>query len=77
VDAKPWSPHEPSAESLPPHLREGRPQGERAAFESPPFERKKGEWAGKPPGFKKPFKKKPGGKPNDGPKKPFKAKRPG
>jgi ATP-dependent RNA helicase DeaD len=72
-DAKPWTPHEPSAaaETLPPRLREDRPREDRA-----PADRPKGEWAGKPQGFKKPFKKKPGGKPNDGPRKPFKPKRP-
>ena len=70
---KPWSPHEPSAagEILPPRLREDRPREDR-----PKTDRPKGEWAGKPQGFKKPFKKKPGGKPNDGPKKAFKPKRP-
>ena len=76
--AKPWTPHEPSstAENLPPRLRADRPREDRPQGERPPFERPKGEWAGKPQGFKKPFKKKPGGKPNDGPRKPFKAKRP-
>jgi len=50
---------------------------DRPAEGAPREERPKGEWKGKPSDFKKPFKKKSGGKPNDGPKKPFKAKRPG
>jgi len=73
-EAKPWTPHESSGagETLPPRLREDRPRENRA-----PGDRPKAPWAGKPQGFKTPFKKKPGGRPNDGPKKPFKPKRPG
>lgn len=60
ADAKPWSPVDAPGSAAPLSDRSDRP---------------KGEWAAKPPGFKKPFKKKPGGKPNDGPRKPFKGKR--
>lgn len=62
---KPWTPTA-DAEGHP--LKDFKPRDK-------PQGAPKGEWKGKPDfkggGFKKPFKKKPGGKPNDGPKKPF------